>query len=155
MSFCRTAPCANITRFADDFSKFGWATEAEKRRKKSLRAISTEKMAPWVFIGSLQCFKKWIFEGRLLRLGFQKCASRSSGEHIFAKRRQKSLQIAFAFEFALAFALKFAFARSDPILDGSMCETNTFCRASCISKHSATHRESPQIATAQLQTLLI
>ena len=36
MSFCRTAPFAKTTRLVDDFSKFGWATEAEKRRKKKV-----------------------------------------------------------------------------------------------------------------------
>ena len=56
--------------------------------KKSLRAISTEKMAQWVLIWSLQCSKKWIFEDRLLKVGFQKCASRCSGEHIFVKIRK-------------------------------------------------------------------
>ena len=31
-----------------------------------------------------------MFEGALLRVGFQKCASRSSGEHIFVKTEQLS-----------------------------------------------------------------
>ena len=46
MSFCQTAPCANITRFADDFSKFGWATEAEKRRKKKFGSDKCQKDGP-------------------------------------------------------------------------------------------------------------
>ena len=124
-----------------------WSGKGAK--KKSLRAISTEKTAQWVLIWSLQCSKKWIFEGRLLKVGFQKCASRSSGEHIFAKRSQKLLEIAFAFEFALAFPSKFAFAKSDPILDGSMCESNTFCRAICISKQSGTQRNPAEISGNQ------
>ena len=60
-----------------------WSGKAAK--KKVLRAISAKKIAQWVLIWSLQCSKKWDFEGRLLRVGFQKCASRSSGEHFFAK----------------------------------------------------------------------
>ena len=40
-----------------------------------------------------QCSKKWIFEGRLLRHGFQKCASRCSEEHIFAHGRKKCIMI--------------------------------------------------------------
>ena len=35
-------------------------------------------------------FKKWMFEGELLRVGFQKCVSRSSGEHILVKIRQNA-----------------------------------------------------------------
>ena len=54
-------------------------------KKKGLGAISAQKMAQWVIIWSLQCSKKWDFEGRMLRVGFQKCASRSSGEHNFVK----------------------------------------------------------------------
>ena len=46
MSFCRTAPCAETTRFADDFSKFGWATEAEKRRKKKFGSDKCQKDGP-------------------------------------------------------------------------------------------------------------
>ena len=46
MPFCKTAPCANITRFADDFSKFGWATEAEKRRKKKIGSDKCQKDGP-------------------------------------------------------------------------------------------------------------
>ena len=33
---------------------------------------------------------------------------------------------------ALAFALKFAFAGSDPILDGSMCENHMFCHKNAL-----------------------
>ena len=40
-----------------------------------------------------QCSKKWIFEGRLLRHGFQKCASRCSEEHVFAHGRKKCIMI--------------------------------------------------------------
>ena len=46
MSFCRTAPFAKVTRFADDFSKFGWATEAEKRRKKKVGSDKCQKDGP-------------------------------------------------------------------------------------------------------------
>ena len=46
MSFCKTAPCANITRFDDDFSKFGWATEAEKRQKKKFESDKCQKDGP-------------------------------------------------------------------------------------------------------------
>ena len=46
MSFCRTAPCANITRFADDFSKFGWAAEAGKRQKKKFGSDKCQKDGP-------------------------------------------------------------------------------------------------------------
>ena len=56
--------------------------------QKSFGAISAKKLAQWVLIWSLQCSKKWFFEDRLPRVGFQKCDSCSSGEHIFVKIRK-------------------------------------------------------------------
>ena len=57
MSFCRTAPFAKVTRFADDFSKFGWATEAEKGRKKKFESHKYRKdgpMSPHLKLAMLQ-----------------------------------------------------------------------------------------------------
>ena len=44
---------------------------------------------------------------------------------------------------------------SDPILDGSMCESNMFCRGFCISKKSGTRRNPPGPTIGQLQFLSI
>ena len=61
----------------------------DRSRKKANRtgngAISAKKMAHWSFLWGIQSTKKWIFEGWLLRVVFQKCASGCSGEHIFEK----------------------------------------------------------------------
>ena len=46
MSICRTAPCADSTCFADDFSKFGWATETEKGPKKKFESHKYRKDGP-------------------------------------------------------------------------------------------------------------
>ena len=59
-----------------------WSRKMASRRVK--RWINAKKMAHRAFIESIQSSKKWIFEGWLLRVGFQKCASGCSGEHIFA-----------------------------------------------------------------------
>ena len=41
-----TAPYVKTTRVANDFSKFGWATEAEKRRKKKFGSHKCQKDGP-------------------------------------------------------------------------------------------------------------
>ena len=56
-----------------------------KKYQKIFKATSAKKIAQWVFIWSLHCSKKWNLECRLFKVGFQKSAFRSSGEHIFAK----------------------------------------------------------------------
>ena len=61
----------------------GW--RRQKANRTGRRAINAKKMAHWSLISDDPRCKKWIFEGWLLRVGFQKCVSGLSGEHIFAK----------------------------------------------------------------------
>ena len=145
MSFCRTAPCADSTCFAGDLSKFGWATEMEKGRKKKVREPEVPKRWPNEFaFEAFNASKSGFLKADCSKLVFKNVLPARAGSIFLQNEKENYLKIAFACEFALAFALKFAFAGSDPILDGSMCENNTFCRAICISKHSGTQRKSAQ-----------
>ena len=77
---------------------------------------------------ALNAPKSEFFKANCSELIFKNVLPARAGSIFLQNGGKHALQIVFAFEFALAFALKFAFARSDPILDGSLCRNHTFCR---------------------------
>ena len=53
--------------------------------------------------------------------------------------------LAFSLAFALAVPLELVSTWSDPILDGSMCKSNTNRRRFCVSHETRNHRDSSQL----------